>query len=303
MTGNIQSMKQEIKELKTDGLRIDRYISEELKLFSRSQVKSRVVQLMLNGNRVKLAKKLKNGDLLEIFYNDPPQLELQPEAMDLDILFENQHCLVINKSRGLVVHPGCGHSSGTLVNGLLYYVKDLKQDFAGEPIRPGIVHRLDRDTSGVLVAAKSRKAQEFLSRQFRERKVKKQYVAIVKGTLPAPSGRIDTRLTRDPLHRKRYTCSISRGKRAVTKYRVLKNFGSYSLVSLRPLTGRTHQLRVHMLFLECPVLGDSLYHPGCSSDRGLMLHAYRLLITLPGEKAPEEFRAPLPSHFKELLAG
>ncbi|MBA7571220.1 Ribosomal large subunit pseudouridine synthase D [subsurface metagenome] len=303
MAGNIQSLKQEIKELKTAGLRIDRYISEELKLFSRSQVRLRVVQVILNGKQVKLAKKLKNGDLLEIFYNDPPAVELEPEAMELDILFENQHCLVINKPQGLVVHPGCGHSSGTLVNGLLYYVKDLKRDFAEEPIRPGIVHRLDRDTSGVLVAAKSREAQEFLSRQFRERKVKKQYLAIVKGTLPAPSGRIDTRITRDPLNRKRYTCSMSRGKRAVTKYRVLKNFGSHSLVSLRPLTGRTHQLRVHMLFLECPILGDSLYHPGCSSDRGLMLHAYRLLITPPGEKEPGEFRAPLPRRFKELLAG
>ena len=303
MTGNIQSLKQEIKELETAGLRIDRYISEELKLFSRSQVRSRVVQIVLNGKRVKLAKKLKNGDLLEIFYNDPPPVELEPEAMDLDILFENQHCLVINKPRGLVVHPGCGHSSGTLVNGLLYHVKDLKKDFAEEAIRPGIVHRLDRDTSGVLVAAKSREAQEFLCRQFRERKVKKQYLAIVKGTLPAPSGRIDTRITRDPLNRKRYTCSMSRGKRAVTKYRVLKNFGSYSLVSLRPLTGRTHQLRVHMLYLNCPILGDSLYHPGSSSDRGLMLHAYRLLITLPGEKEPGKFRAPLPRRFKELLVG
>ncbi len=303
MAGSIQSLKQEIKELKTDGLRIDRYISEELKLFSRSQVRTRVVRVILNGKQVKLAKKLKNGDLLEIFYNDPPPVELEPEAMDLDILFENQHCLVINKPQGLVVHPGCGHSSGTLVNGLLYYVKDLQQDFPEEPIRPGIVHRLDRDTSGVLVAAKSRKAQDFLCRQFRERKVKKQYLAIVKGTLPAISGRIDTRITRDPLNRKRYTCSMSRGKRAVTKYRVLKNFGSHSLVSLRPLTGRTHQLRVHMLYLDCPILGDSLYYPGSASHSELMLHAYRLLITLPGEKKAGEFRAPLPRRFKELLAG
>jgi 23S rRNA pseudouridine1911/1915/1917 synthase len=287
-----------------ENMRIDAYIADIMKLFSRSQVKRRVTALRLNDAAVKASKHLHPGDRLEIFYVSAPQPRLEAEALALDILYEDDAVLVINKAQGMVVHPAGGNWSGTLVNALLGHCTVLKNGFAEDECRPGIVHRLDKDTSGVIIAAKNEQAREFLARQFRDRSVRKRYLAIVEGILPQARGRLDTWIARDPHHRKRFTCLLSgsgasRGKRAFTHYRELARGNGFSLVSLQPRTGRTHQLRVHMAHLGCPIVGDKLYgwKPRGRDSVSLMLHAQRLRITLPGEQQPRTFQAPIPERF------
>jgi 23S rRNA pseudouridine1911/1915/1917 synthase len=281
-------------------IRIDAYISDNLGLFSRSQVKKRVQKVLLDGREVKLGKSLSAGEVLEIHYSDPPEIMLEAEDIALDILYEDANVLVVNKPQGMVVHPGCGNHSGTLVNALLYHCRELATGFTGESLRPGIVHRLDKDTSGVLIAAKNPEALEMLAGQFRSHKTRKTYLALVRGRPEPAAGVIDTLIRRHPRDRKRFAASRRAGKKAVTRYRVLRSFDGFSLVLLRPLTGRTHQLRVHMRHIGCPVLGDSLY--GRKEGLSLMLHAHRLVITLPGESSPRIFRAKLPERFKDLIS-
>jgi 23S rRNA pseudouridine1911/1915/1917 synthase len=293
-----------IKQIRTpdhlDGkTRIDAYISDTLGLFSRSQVKKRVLKVLLDGKEVKLSKALPQGKLLEIYYTDPPEIRLQAEAIDLEIVYEDQNVLVVNKPQGLVVHPGSGNHSGTLVNALLYHCREMEERFPEETLRPGIVHRLDKDTSGVIIAAKNPESLEFLARQFRIGRTRKTYLALVRGRPSPGAGKIDTLIRRHPRDRKRFAPSNQQGKRALTRYRVLRSFGDISLLLLRPRTGRTHQLRVHMRYLGCPILGDSLY--GRRESYSLMLHAYRLSIMLPGESSPRLFKAPLPQRFKTLI--
>jgi 23S rRNA pseudouridine1911/1915/1917 synthase len=310
--------------------RIDTYIADHLGLFSRSQAKRRVVAVRVNGRQAKLSRHLRAGDELEITYTDPPAPAARPEAIPLEVLYEDPNVIVVNKPSGMVVHPASGNWTGTLVNALLHHSSQLAASFGDEAVRAGIVHRLDKETSGVIIAAKNPAAQEFLARQFRERRVAKQYLAVVRGSPPAARGVVDTRLGRDPRNRKRFAClgsaaaglrsgsvgqgSASRGqrspqggqrspqggKRAVTRYRQLRAVAGFTFLSLRPVTGRTHQLRVHMAFLGCPILGDALYGGG-RPEAGLMLHAYRLRIVLPGEGAPRTFRAPLPERFRRWL--
>jgi 23S rRNA pseudouridine1911/1915/1917 synthase len=292
-----------------EGTRVDAYIADVLKLFPRSQVRRRVTSLRINGKTAKASKHLHPRDSLQITYAAEPDLGLEPEHIELRILYEDVNVLVIDKSQGMVVHPAGGNRSGTLVNALLGHCADLRRGFASDEIRPGIVHRLDKDTSGVIIAAKNAAAREFLSEQFRRRTAVKQYLAVVAGSLPASRGRIDTWIARDPQHRKRFTCLLtgsgsSRGKRAITLYRELGKSADHTLVSLRPRTGRTHQLRVHMAHLGCPIVGDKLY--GWKARGGekppLMLHAHRLRIVLPGETEPRSFEAPVPGRFRELYS-
>ncbi len=304
MNKEVRSIRSRIPEAVPTGLRIDRYISETLGIFSRSQVKRRVLHILVNGKEVKLGRRLRPGDLLEVFFIDPPEVDLSPEAIELDIIFEDRNVLVINKPPGMVVHPGSGNHSGTLVNALLHYCGELKDNFGAETIRPGIVHRLDKDTSGIIIVAKNPAAREMLAGQFRRGQVRKQYLAIVKGSLPGEKGRIETRICRDPHQRKRFIASTSTGRPAITFYRALKAFTDYTLVSLQPKTGRTHQLRVHMKYLGCPILGDPIYgRKSASEAHSLMLHAYRLSIRLPGSEGQEagSFRAPLPKRFREFI--
>jgi 23S rRNA pseudouridine1911/1915/1917 synthase len=286
-------------------MRIDAYIADVLKLFSRSQVKRRVLSLRINGSSAKPSKQLLPGDRLEITYSEEPRLRLEPEKIELRILYEDRHVLVINKEQGMVVHPAGGNWSGTLVNALLWHCTDLRNGFGSDEARPGIVHRLDKDTSGVIITAKDSQSREFLSEQFRRRTVLKRYLAIVEGSLPAGRGRIDTWIARDPHHRKRFTCLLqgsgaSRGRRGLTFYRELKRLNDFTVVSLRPRTGRTHQLRVHMAHLGCPIVGDRLYGWKPRGRRGwpLMLHAHRLRIRLPGAQQPRTFEAPVPDRFE-----
>jgi 23S rRNA pseudouridine1911/1915/1917 synthase len=288
------------------GMRLDRYASECLKIISRSQLKSRSVEARLNGKTVKLSKPLRPGDLLELRWRDRPPETLAPENIPLDILYEDDRTVVLNKAAGMVVHPGAGNHGGTLANALLFRRLRKKGAPAGaSALRTGIVHRLDKDTSGVIIAAYDDDALAFLSSQFKAGKAKKRYAALVRGTPADGEGIISGSLVRDPRDRKRFTVSAvpGKGKASLTRYRVIRSWGAYSLLLVRPKTGRTHQIRVHLKSIGHPVAGDPVYGYGEPAflRRGLMLHSYSLEITLPDHEAPSRFKAPLPPPFRENI--
>lgn len=286
-----------------EGMRIDKYLSERIGMFTRSQLKNLSMEIKMDGKAVKFSKKIEPGAVLELCYREPELQDCMPEALDLNVVFENDRVLVVDKPQGMVVHPGSGVRNGTLVQGLLHRILPLKERFPDEPLRPGIVHRLDKDTSGVIITAKDPQSHEFLCRQFRRRTTRKVYLALVKGKLTPPSGVVNVCIKRDPIHRKRFTCSATEGKPAVTEYRTLKEYGNHSFVLLSPKTGRTHQLRVHLKSLGAPIMGDPLYGKPDSdfAAAGLMLHSYLLTIVLPGEEQARTFRAALPVRMKDLL--
>jgi len=285
-----------------EGLRLDRYIAEVLELCSRSQISQRVERLTVNGEPAKLSFKLKAGDQIEFDTKAPEPSTLVPESIPLDIIYEDANVIVVNKPAGMVVHPGAGNWHGTMANALLGHISGLEEAFDDE-LRPGIAHRLDKDTTGVIIAAKHPEALTWLSEQFHSRHTQKTYIAAVRGTPSRPKGVIDLAIGRDPKHRKRFAIRPTGGKSAVTEYTLLFQGPHHSIVRLRPLTGRTHQLRVHMTSLGTPIVGDPIY--GRSSkhlaDLPLMLHAYRLEIRLPGEEAPRAFTAALPETFTPLI--
>ena len=285
------------------GTRLDSYLADTLNLFTRSQARKRVVSLSLNGRPAKLSRRLAPGDLLRVEYRDAPTIDLLPEPIPLTVIYEDRNVVVVDKPVGMVVHPAAGNHSGTLVNALLHYCAQLAGEFPGEEVRPGVVHRLDKGTSGVIITAKNLASREFLARQFRQRRVGKQYIAIVQGEPPAEAGRIESRLVRDRRHRKRFRSLAggTQGKSAVTLYRVLRRKAGHCLLSLRPRTGRTHQLRVHLASLGCPIVGDSLY--GSRVREALMLHAYRLRLRLPGCPTASTFHSALPGRFAAYWRG
>jgi 23S rRNA pseudouridine1911/1915/1917 synthase len=290
-----------------EGLRLDRYVAERLRLLSRSQIKARELAATVNGKKARLSRPVQQGDRLELCWNDAGPLTIIPEDLPLDIIYEDDRAVVINKAQGMVVHPGAGNPRGTLANALCY--RRLTRRGAADPLgetaagpRPGIVHRLDKETSGVIVAAYDDEALAFLSDQFRARTASKTYAAIVNGIPPAAAGRIETCIARDRRDRKRFAVA-DRGKIALTYYKVLKTWRHHSLLLLRPRTGRTHQLRVHLRWLGNPITGDPLY--GCADAlfprATLMLHARKLCLTLPDEAAPRTFVSPLPERFTVML--
>lgn len=289
-------------------MRLDRYIAVK-GILTRSQLKARNATAIVNGLPKKFSFIVKNLDRFSIVWEDIVYNNIQSEDIYLNILFENERVIVVNKAQGMVTHPAAGNWSGTLVNALLGRAARCGAA-AGDgfsPLRPYIVHRLDKDTSGVIIAAWDAAALELLQAQFRTRTVRKRYLALVRGMLRDNAGVIDAPLGRDPRDRKRFTV-VERGKPALTRYRVLRRFtpasgGSYALLSLAPKTGRTHQLRAHLKHIGCPIVGDGIYGV---RDRQfpratLMLHARRLAITLPGESVSSTFSAPLPEHFTALL--
>jgi 23S rRNA pseudouridine1911/1915/1917 synthase len=287
------------------GLRIDKYLSGRDGLCTRSQLKTLVREIYQNGKPVKASRPVEPGACLEIFLREAEPPRYEAEKMALDILYEDSRVVVLNKPRGMVVHPGNGVRAGTLVQGLLCHARELALNFPEEPVRPGIVHRLDKDTSGVIITAKDPESLEHLARQFRGRTVKKVYLAIVKGKPPQIRGTIRGYIRRDPRHRKRFIHAQTGGKPAETLYRVLSSRGGYSLVVLKPKTGRTHQLRVHMKSAGCPILGDPIYGRRDESfpQAVLMLHACSLSLVLPGENLERTFRAPLPPEFSGQIEG
>jgi len=291
-----------IKEKTTPDFRLDRYVSEILHLFSRSQIKVRNVRAKINGKDAKLSRFVKCNDLLELSWDDSLPDYIIPQDIPLDVIYEDERCVVINKAQGMVVHPGAGNRQGTLANAL--YFRRLNKGICEEKenLRPGIVHRLDKDTSGVIIAAYNEEAHAFLAQQFKTRKVRKTYIAIIQGALKENTGRIETFISRDPGDRRRFSVSGS-GKNAVTFFKAVKIWKNYSLVMLRPKTGRTHQLRVHLKYLGNPVLGDIIYG---GNDKlfpyaGLMLHSMRLEITLPCESQQRIFISDIPQRFKDII--
>lgn len=279
-------------------IRVDRFLSDRLEGVTRSQLGQRMGHLTVNGVKCKLSKSVYPGDAIELLIHPPPTPSLEPEPTDLDILFESDQVLVVNKSQGMVVHPAPGNLSGTLVNAIMHKLnQDEEWGESGATLRPGIVHRLDKDTSGVIIAAKNPAAQEELASQFRERRVSKHYLCLVVGCPANYEGKVDNYIFRDPVNRKRFTYrpQAGRGKHSISDYRIEEEYPHCTLLSFYPCTGRTHQIRVHALSLGSPIVGDPVY--GRSDPVGLMLHAYSLSLTLPGEDSERCFRAPLPERF------
>lgn len=285
--------------------RLDHFLAEELSDYSRSRLQSFIKdgRVRVDGEPAKkFGQALVPGQTITVILPEEHDSKLIPEDIPLDILYEDEQSIVINKPAGMVVHPAAGHESGTLVNAVLAHCGDLK-GFGGE-IRPGVVHRLDRDTSGIIVMAKNEKAHIFLQEQFKDRTIDKRYQALVDGAPPTLSGRVEAPIGRDPIRRQQMAIlTPDKGRAAVTEYRTLKSYAKHTLIEAHPLTGRTHQIRVHMAFLKCPIVGDVLYGRRKQSIElnRHFLHAFRLTILLPGHDTPMTFEAPLPPELQAVL--
>jgi 23S rRNA pseudouridine1911/1915/1917 synthase len=289
-------------------VRLDRYIAQNLGVLSRSQIKTRSLSAQVNGGVSKLSRLVRTGDRLALSWQDEPPPEIAAQDIPIVVLYEDDNVIVVDKAQGMVTHPGAGNRSGTLANALLYRARqrNIAALPGGAALRPGIVHRLDKDTSGVLIAAWNTEALEMLQAQFRQKTVSKLYLAIVAGRPPQGAGVVSTYMRRDSADRKRFAVSQTGGKAAVTHYRVLYSDAGYSLLALRPKTGRTHQLRVHLRHLGCPILGDPIYGRKDKSypQATLMLHARSLSLVLPGAPAlapPSRWLSPLPERFRGFI--
>jgi 23S rRNA pseudouridine1911/1915/1917 synthase len=286
--------------------RLDRFLVGLLQEFSRSRIQGLIADgfVDVNGRAAKKAgQMLEQGAAITVRVPPPRPTDLIAEDIPLDIVFETEALVVVNKPAGMVVHPAAGHASGTLVNAMLGYDPDM-EGIGGEE-RPGVVHRLDKQTSGLIVLARNERAHRWLQDQFRLRKVVKTYLALVDGKPPTPSGRVEAYIGRDPSHRKQMAIvPDSRGREAISEYRTLESFRHHTLLEFHPLTGRTHQIRLHCAFLGCPIVGDEIYgrkKPSRAISRHF-LHAYRLQIVLPGEREPRLFEVPLPDDLEQILA-
>jgi len=297
------------------GRRIDQCLSETDLHLSRSQVKILIEkgQILLNRKGTKPSARLKSGDVVSGTLPEPEPLSLKPEPIPLSILYEDSSIIVLDKPPGIVVHPAPGNPSGTLVNALLHHCKDLSG--INGMLRPGIVHRLDKDTSGVMVVAKNDEAFQQLTRQFKNRTIEKAYWAVVYGRFHQDEGLIDAAIGRHPGQRKRMSTRTRKGRQAITRWRVSERLDGFTLLEILPLTGRTHQIRVHLSSMGHPLLGDPLYgrkgKPGTIHDPVLKeclrrmnrqaLHAHRLEFTHPRTGERVQFISPLPQDIKEVL--
>jgi 23S rRNA pseudouridine1911/1915/1917 synthase len=283
-------------------MRLDQFLAKRLPQYSRSRIQQliRGSFVRLNGAITRPREIVRAGDKIDLMEPPPEKIETRPEPIPLDILFEDEDLLVINKQPGLAVHPGAGQREGTLVNALVNHCTTLSG--IGGKERPGIVHRLDKETSGCLVAAKNDLAHRELSRQFAARTVEKIYLALVAGKLRKAAGTIEQNIGRHPVHRQRMRVTSLRGRTARTEYRVIRASHGASLIECRLHTGRTHQVRVHLHHLGHPILGDKLYGPRFAKNFSRqMLHAWKLGFHHPRTNEWKEFEAPLPEDFKEAI--
>ncbi len=288
------------------GARLDEWLRSRQPDVSRSRIQQwiKAGHVLVNGQSAKPAQVVHTGDQISINVPPPKPVELVPEARPLDILFEDPMMLVLNKPAGLVVHPAAGHDTGTLVHALLHHCKDLAG--IGGELRPGIVHRLDKDTSGVMVVAKTEAAMQALSHAFKARTVKKCYWALAQGTIEPPTDTIETCIGRDPHHRQRMSARVTQGRPARTHYRTIERFPTATLLEVEIETGRTHQIRVHLAYRGHPILGDQQYGKARRLADGQpvprqMLHALRLTIPHPNRPDPMEFEAPLPEDMRAVI--
>lgn len=288
-----------------NGIRIDKYLTLVQSEISRSFIQKLIEsgEATVNGKATKVSYKVKTGDRLAITIPAPQEIKLEPENIPLDIVYEDKDLIVINKQKGLVVHPAAGHPSGTLVNALLYHCRGELSGINGQ-LRPGIVHRIDRDTTGLLVACKNDKAHQSIAQQLKVHSITRRYQAIVYNSFNNDSGTVDAPIGRDPKERKKMAINYKNGKKAVTHYKLLENLGTrYAYIECSLETGRTHQIRVHMSSIHHPLLGDTVYGP--SKDpfhlEGQALHAGVLGFIHPSTGEYMEFSAPLPDYFSDLL--
>jgi len=292
--------------------RLDKYIASLPNGMNRSKLKSGVTEILVNGKKVKISQKVKAKDQIDIQWEDNIPDNIDPENIPLEIIYEDENVTVVNKKQGMVTHPACGNWNGTLVNALLYHwgresiqqVKDGSDQEILERRRPGIVHRLDKETSGIIITAKNRDSEEYLQKQFKDKSLQKEYILIVCGKPPAKTGDIRTQIIRDPKNRHRFKAvtDTDEGKYARTIYHCISTYGNYSLIRVRIKTGRTHQIRVHMKYLGCPILGDSVYNKPDPNfpDATLMLHSVQLRIKLPGQTEYTTFRTRVPGRFQKV---
>ena len=284
-----------------ENVRIDKYLSDNTE-YSREFIQKLIENnlVLVNDKKVKASYKVEIND--KIIINDEDfkeECDIIPTKMDLDIVYEDEHVMVINKPSGLVVHPGSGNYTNTLVNGLIYYTNNLS-DINGE-VRPGIVHRIDKDTSGLLLIAKTNKAHEILAEDFKEKRVKREYIALLNGVFKQGSATIDAPIGRDKNFRERMCVTAENSKNAVTHMKVLKRYSNHTLVSCILDTGRTHQIRVHMAYIGYPVYNDPVYAKKEATSFGQFLHSYKMKFVHPITKKEMEFEAPLPLEFKKFL--
>lgn len=286
-------------------VRLDKYLVEQLPELSRSRLQVLIREELVRVDGMPVTKtgyKLEAGQSVSVTVPAVASTDLVPEKIPLDIIFENEDLLVVNKAAGMVVHPAAGHDTGTLVHAALAHAPQMEG--VGGEHRPGVVHRLDKNTSGLIILAKNDRAHRWLQRQFKERLVNKTYLTLVDGQPPTPRGRIEAPIGRDSTQRKQMAVvSPSRGRQSTTEYFTEKQFAEHTLLKVHILTGRTHQIRVHMKFLGCPVVGDTLYghrHPTLDVPRQF-LHAAHLEIRLPGEDDMRIFDAPLPEDLQQVL--
>ena len=289
----------------TEGQRIDRYLSDELEDRSRSYIQKIMKEgyVKVNQKPVKSNYRLSFGDSVEVTLPEAKEPDIVPENIPLDILYEDQDIIMINKPKQMVVHPAPGHYSGTLVNALMYHCGDELSGING-CMRPGIVHRIDMDTTGSLVVCKNDKAHQSLSEQLKVHSLRRIYVAIVHGNIKEDSGTVNAPIGRHPTDRKKMSTHCKNGRDAVTHYKVLERFGDYTYIQCELETGRTHQIRVHMASIGHPLVGDEVYGPKKCPFKGLQgqpLHARTLGIIHPTTGKYLEVNAPLPEYFIELL--
>ena len=289
-------------DIEHEDQRIDRYLTEMLPEQSRSFFQKLIRDgfVIVNHIIVKVNYRLKTGDVIEIDIPDAVPTEIVPENIPLDILYEDDDLLIVNKPKGMVVHPAVGHSTGTLVNAIMYHCQGNLSGINGE-IRPGIVHRIDKDTTGSLIICKNDEAHRNIAEQIKEHSVTRRYVGVVAGTFSEESGTVEGAIGRHPNDRKRMTINEKNGKPAVTHYRVLQTLKGASFMEFELETGRTHQIRVHMKSIGHPLIGDFLYNPDFTKINRQALHSYRLRFTHPVTKKPLVFTAPLPEDMQALF--
>ncbi len=295
-------MKTLVFTAETNAPRLDKYLVTLVPSRTRSFFRHLIKEggVLVDGKAAEAADKVKPGNIITIHLPAPQPIEAAAQDIPLDIVYEDSDILIVDKPKGMVTHPAPGSRDGTLVNALLYHIKDLSG--INGKLRPGIVHRLDKDTTGLLVVAKNDAAHVCLAKQIKEKKALRIYTALCYGNIPQDTGVIDAPIARHPKNRKKMAV-VPGGRAAVSAYRVLARYGAYTLVEVSLKTGRTHQIRVHMAHIGHPVVGDAVYtrRKGPFETEGQMLHAGRLVLYHPATGEKMEFLAPLPAYFQEVL--
>lgn len=287
-----------------NNIRIDRFISDKMPDTSRSYIQKLMKEDLITADLkpVKANYKVREGESIEITLPEPISLDIEAQSMELDIIYEDDDVLLVNKPKDMVVHPSAGHSEGTLVNGLLYHCKDSLSSINGV-MRPGIVHRIDKDTTGVLIICKNDKSHSSIAEQLKVHSITRRYHAIVWNNIVQDSGTVDAPIGRHSVDRKKMAVNYKNGKSAITHFKVLERFGQYTYIECELETGRTHQIRVHMASIGHPLLGDLVYGPARQPFKlqGQVLHAKVLGFIHPTTGEYMEFETPLPEYFEKLL--